>query len=106
MSTFADALRELADFIDARPDLPLPRWESVSPSLQGTDDEDRAEVDRIANILGAAPRVTAGGHYEVRRLFGGDHLGQYGIAYEATAIPAALMEEWTAERSYAGAVQP
>lgn len=100
---FAAGLRELADFIEAHPGLPVPaRWQqaAVGPHLNGTDEEDRAEVDRIAGILDAAPITTVNGHYKVRREFSG------GVTYEAIAIPDTAMKRWEALTSYAGAVQP
>jgi hypothetical protein len=95
---FTAALRELADFIDAYPDLPLPFAARVSPYLAGTDEADRAEVERIGSILDAQPRQTLSGHYQVSRLFGG------GITYEATAIPDRQMRDWDALMSYRSAV--
>lgn len=97
---FTAALRELADFIDTHPDLPLPRGAEVSPFLNGTDEEDRAEIDRVAGILGAQPEQTITGHYRVRRRFGA------GVAYDATAIPEQQMQDWQALTSYRGAVTP
>lgn len=97
---FTTGLRALADFLDTHPDLPLPRGTEVSPFLNGTDEEDRAEVDRIARILGEQPRTTLGGHYRVTRRFVG------GVAYDATAIPEQQMQDWEALTSYRGAVSP
>jgi hypothetical protein len=97
-AVFTAALRELAGFIDAHPDLPLPSRAKVSPYLHGTDEEDRAEVDRIAGILGAQPETTPGGHYQVSRTFGGR------VSYEATAIPDQQMQDWDALMSYRTAV--
>lgn len=95
---FTAALRELADFIDAHPDLPLPRGVEVSPYLNGTDEEDRAEVDRIGGILSTQPRQSSTGQYRVRRTFGGR------ATYEAVAIPERQMQDWAALMSYGDAV--
>jgi hypothetical protein len=101
---FTAALRELADFIDANPDLPLPptysRSARVSPHLDGTDEEERAEVDRIAGILGVSPQESGSGHYEAEREFGGR------VWYRAVAISAARMAQHNALTSYSGAVTP
>jgi hypothetical protein len=96
-------LRELADFIEAHPDLPVPETFTetrVEPHLHGTDEEDRAEVDRIAAIIGAVPETTRGGHYQVSRKFGG------GVTYRAIAIPNQEMARWGALMSYDNAVKP
>lgn len=97
---FTAALRALANFLDANPSLPLPYGTEVSPFLNGTDEEDRAEVDRIAGILDVQPEQTITGHYRVKRRFGA------GVAYEATAIPEQEMQDWQALTSYRGAVSP
>lgn len=102
-AAFVAGLRELADFIESHPELPVPpRYTKtpVSPHLNGTDDEDRAEVDRIAAILGAVPVTTRGGHYEVARKFGG------GVTYQAVAIPEQDMAVYRALVSYSGSVTP
>lgn len=79
-------LRNLAAFLDGHPDLPL----STGPSpltvfAHGTDDaEARAEVDRIAAILGVTAAFSFGRNtYKAVRDFGG------GVTYEAIAIASA-----------------
>ena len=85
------ALRDLAGFLDAHPDLPVP-WVDARPGrgFEGTDEEERAEVDRIAAILGVQARETSesGTHYEAQREFG-DH-----VVYRVTAITQAEMAAW------------
>ena len=66
-------LRELADFLEANPDVPVDRYPriyfAVDGSLQdGAGRERRAEVDRIAAALGVEPREA--GHYSASRMFG------------------------------------
>jgi len=84
------ALRDLAGFLDEHPDLPVP-WVDARPSQsrEGTDGEQRAEVDRIASILGVQAKVNESGtHYEAERTFG-PH-----VTYRATAITQAEMAAW------------
>jgi hypothetical protein len=99
-AAFTAALREMADYLDAHPDLPLPSAAEVAPYLDGTDEQDRAEVDRIAGILGARPETTPGGHYRVSRTFGAR------VTYQAVAIPDQQMQDWEALMSYRSAVTP
>jgi hypothetical protein len=92
-------LRALADFLEQNPDVPVWRVDA-SPFLQGTDEEDRHEVDRIAGVLGVCPSSTVNGYYVVERDFGG------GVVYDACAIPSVLMQKYLAVQSYAGRVTP
>jgi hypothetical protein len=95
--TTCKGLRALADYLEAHPDLPVPTMDGrVIP--QGTDVEDRAEVDRIAAILGTPITVNpAGTHYETGRDFGG------GVRYSAVAITSAEMDAWGAHmKDYRG----
>ncbi|GGV33946.1 hypothetical protein GCM10010182_67210 [Actinomadura cremea] len=94
---YIKGLRDLADFIESHPELPLPTGSSVGPYVTGTDEEERAEVDRIATILG----VTASGdtHYIASRSFGP-------VTYEAIAIAADHMARYDALMSYRNVVEP
>jgi hypothetical protein len=93
------ALRDLADFLDAHPDLPVP-WVDARPGhgLEGTDEEKRAEVDRIAAILGVQAKMSeSGAHYEAERDFG------HHVIYRQTAITQAEMAAWREHMAhYAG----
>jgi len=80
------SLRALADFLDEHPDVPVSDVEAA-PYITGTDEEERAEVDRLAAILGSSVE-DAGSHYRVRRDFGA------GVVYRAVAITAAHMAEY------------
>lgn len=83
-------LRALADFLDAHPDLPIASA-YVSAGVFGTDEEERADVDRIAGILSVpATADERGTHYEAERDFGG------GVKYRATAITRAHMDRYSA----------
>jgi hypothetical protein len=102
----ADAIRgleNLAAFLETHPDLPLSKTGSPFDYrvYDGTDEENRAEVDWIADILGVtALDVTGGGVYKAVRHFGG------GVAYAATAVSSKVMGEHSAAMSYLGSVRP
>ena len=91
---FITSLMELAVFLEANPDVPVPRY-SVTIHLiaTGTDAEQAAAVDQIAAVLGVRP--VRGGHYTATRCFGQ-------IEYQARAIPAAWEAEYQARHSYDG----
>jgi hypothetical protein len=98
-------LRELADFLEAHPALPVERYPTprrvhTGPDTGTTGDGvGRAIVDDAAAILGVTARATPGGHYEAARTFSG------GISYGVVCIPAAAMAEHEARSSYSGNVQ-
>jgi hypothetical protein len=105
-SLHADVINGLANaqaFLETHPDLPLNRYGNpLAVSVrEGSDHANRAEVDRIAGILG----VTAtdphgdGEHYAAVRHFGG------GITYRATAISRRAMDGFYAWESYRSSVQ-
>ncbi|MEU6780401.1 hypothetical protein ABZ912_14460 [Nonomuraea angiospora] len=104
-----DGLRALADFLDAHPDVPLNSWASVSYSVTATnlntddrdqDDVERAEVDRVAAILGVTPTLSDNGsHYTALRTFGP-------VEYRATAITQEEMALHRAAGTYHGLVTP
>jgi hypothetical protein len=102
---FVAGLRELADYLESHPDLPVPfRSATVGPYLgypsPETDESRRAEVDRIAAVLGVDPEWNYDStHYTASRAFGP-------IAYQATAIGSEDMARHKAWTTYADAVQP
>jgi hypothetical protein len=69
---FVNRFRALAEFVDTHPELPLPLY-SFSTGLTvfagGSQTEQRAEVDRIAKILGVSP--CEWGLYQAERRFCG-----------------------------------
>lgn len=73
--------RDLADYLEANPDIPAPCYADVyafPPSGECADG--RAGVDAIAELLGGEARESAGGrHYTVARSFGP-------VEYSAIAI--------------------
>jgi hypothetical protein len=101
-----DGLIDLAAFLEANPALPVPRFNwtlsiSSGVSVNGTTDlRQRAEIDRIAELLGVAvwDETTDGGHYIARRHFGP-------VTYEAVHVPARRMAAFNALRSYADNVR-
>ncbi|MFC5754719.1 hypothetical protein [Actinomadura rugatobispora] len=96
-----DGLLDLAAFLEANPALPVPRfnWTLSIPSgvsvNRTTDLRQRAEIDRIAELLGVPvwDETADGGHYITRRHFGP-------VTYEAVHIPARRMAQHRAADSY------
>jgi hypothetical protein len=89
-------LRTLADYIEGHPELPVPEygWEvSVYPS--GDDEQQRAEIDRIADILGVKPAddTWRDGHYRAIKSFGR-------MTYRAVHIPPRSWAKYRARDSY------
>ena len=74
-------LAAFAGFLTDHPDLPLGRFSPFRYSLRhGSTEASHAEVDRIAVILGTAPKTGDDGTYSVTRDFGGR------VTYEAFAL--------------------
>lgn len=76
-------LRQLADFLDQNPDLPAPHYaEVIVFPVRGTDAEMFAEIDVIAQQIGAtaSDADSPAGHYSAARHFGP-------VRYRAVAIP-------------------
>ena len=96
-------LRELADYLEAHPGVPVCAlgWDlSVFPQLP-TEALTRAEVDRIAAVLGVpvCDETDRGGHYTVTRSFGL-------VSYRAVCIPDRRVAAHQALMSYCGSVAP
>ncbi|NUW30742.1 hypothetical protein HTZ77_04800 [Nonomuraea sp. SMC257] len=101
-----DGLRALADFLDTHPDVPTNSWAHVSYSVTandvdgGSEDAKRAEVGRVAAILGVTPTLSdSGSHYTALRTFGP-------VEFRATAITQEHMAMHEASGTYYGAVTP
>jgi hypothetical protein len=92
-AAFITGLRNLADYLDAHPGLPVPTFgaEILIHANEGTEVAERAEIDHIAALLDVP--VTANGHYLTGRGFGPVH-------YRAVHIPAAWDAEYKARHSY------
>lgn len=84
-------LRDLSDFLEGNPEVPVPRWADVLVfPPERTDQEMKAEIDRIAALIGAGVNDHSGddGHYAASRKFGP-------VQYEAVGISA----DWRARRA-------
>lgn len=88
----AGGLRNLATFLERRLELPVPRHVNIHyPVVAESDEAERREVERIAEILGETPGYPYDPHhYTVRRNFGP-------VAYIATAINREHMARYLAE---------
>jgi hypothetical protein len=72
-SLLIGGLRALARYLEDNPDVSAPRWtDMIVFPPDGTDDEMRAEIDRIAARIGTQPedRTAERGHYMASRGFG------------------------------------
>ncbi|GAA1612532.1 hypothetical protein GCM10009733_005710 [Nonomuraea maheshkhaliensis] len=93
---FIAGLRALARFLADNPKVPVPSYgETVSVHASGTERQQHAKVDRVAELIGAP--TSGGTHYQTARDFGP-------ITYRAIAISEQAMNEYTAALSYQGAV--
>lgn len=90
-------LRALADFLQDNPEVPVREQggEYMLFVRDRSDDEARAEVDRIAGLLGVAVQddTERGGHYTATRSFGR-------VAYHVVHIPDRARREHAARMSY------
>jgi hypothetical protein len=74
-------LRALAGFLHDHPDVPAPRFADLLVfTPDGTDEEQRAEIDVIASRIGAQTSESPGDHYSASVVSGP-------VAYRAIAIP-------------------
>ncbi|MGI5224745.1 hypothetical protein [Actinoallomurus sp. CA-142502] len=99
---FINGLHALADYLDTNPALPVPAFHTeVLIHIRGTDSEQRAEVDRLAALLGVSTvdRTDTGGHYTATRAFGP-------VEYRCVAVPSAVRAAFNAGMSYANSVIP
>jgi hypothetical protein len=90
-SSLIAGLRDLADLLEGNPEVPAPRWTDVMVfPPDGTENEMRAEIDRIAALIDASisDQTADDGHYTASRKFGP-------VQYKAVAIPA----RWLARRA-------
>lgn len=64
-------LLDLAIFLESDPDIPAPSYADVLVfPPNGTDDEQRAEIDLIAARIGTQARESTSGHYTASASFG------------------------------------
>jgi hypothetical protein len=83
-SQLVAGLRQLADFLEAKTEVPAPRWAEVYVfPLSPADDEMKCEIDSIAALIGSdVDDGTAEGlNYTTSRNFGP-------VQYRAVAIPS------------------
>lgn len=96
-------LRQLADYLEDHPDLPVTEYGFDLTVYPQADNEaaGRAEVDRIANILGVTPidNTPNNGHYIASKTFGR-------IAYRAVHIPSRAWASYIARNSYEHNIRP
>ena len=99
---YITGLRQLADYLDANPGVPVPRYgSSIRLIASLAEDGGIAEIITIAAQL-AAPVIDATqdmGSYRTCRSFGP-------VTYEAFSSTRASMAIYRAETSYAGCVIP
>jgi hypothetical protein len=96
-SSLIAGLRDLADFLEARPEVPTPRWiDMLVFPPHGTDDEVKAEIKRIAALIDVSvnDQTADDGHYTAARKF-------RPVQYEAVAILAGWQARRAARMSYA-----
>ena len=95
-------LRELADYLDQHPAVPVPEYGTeISLSASGTDNGGCTQVAQFARQLGVpVPNsITYSGHYDAARQFGP-------VGYRMIAISDDAMALYKACVSYSGAVTP
>ena len=99
---FIRSLRELADYLDRHPMIPVPKTgATILLHASSADYGGRAQVDHIARLLGAdiTDETQNGGHYWGVRNFGV-------IGYEIVAITEHYTGAHDALMSYRGCVTP
>jgi hypothetical protein len=96
-------LRQLADYLDTHPDIPVNEygWTLMTFARRDDDAAGQAEVDQVAAILGAQVRdnTANGGHYTAARTF-------ERITYEFIHVTTRSRALHRAHMSYADAVTP
>jgi hypothetical protein len=97
-------LRQLADYLDRNPGVPVNEfgdWQLTMCALNPDDADGKAEVDRIATILGVdvTDETADGGHYIASKSFGL-------VSYQMVRVLRARSAAYSALMSYQGAVQP
>lgn len=91
-------LRELADFIAANPEMPIPDYPRFQHCIGPCSDADGVAVTQtLAEMLDVEPTVS-GGHTNVERRF-------RGLRYEAFYIARERMREHNEEQSYTGNIR-
>lgn len=97
-----DGLRRLATYLDEHPDVPVgftPVSLEFAASGVRSEEEARAEVDRVAALIGAATETSASGTYSASKCFGA-------ATYRVYASSKASGRRVTAALSYLDNVTP
>ncbi|MFF0310570.1 hypothetical protein ACFYSC_24325 [Streptosporangium sp. NPDC004379] len=94
-ANLARGLVSLAVFTLTHQDVPVPSHVTVTHYAKGSDEEIRAEIDRIAALLGTetSPGDAEHGHYTTAVSFGP-------VTYQAVGILAAARTRYQAQTSY------
>lgn len=91
-------LRELADLLEANPDLPVHLSHDFTVHALENDDTANGEiVTAAARTLGVTPSTTPGGHYVAQRMLTGR------VSYRVVAVPRQQMQEHRDLMSYQSA---
>ena len=99
---FVTGLRDLADYLDQHPAVPVPRYGTeIHLPAASADDGGCAQVTQFARHTGATVEnnLARSGHYEAACAFGP-------VSYRMTAISDAAMARHRASGSYYGCVTP
>jgi hypothetical protein len=83
-SNLIAGLRDLADFLEGRPEVPAPRWADVMVfPRHSTEAQMKAAIDAIATLIDTDinDETAENGHYTASREFGP-------VQYKAVGIPA------------------
>jgi hypothetical protein len=99
---FTDGLRNLADYLDAHPELPVPPYGlDVSIHADALETGGREQVNQVADAIGTGiDPYSTDAHYRTgRRTFGP-------VSYSAISISDAEMARYYARTSYASCVVP
>ena len=99
---FITGLRDLADYLDRHPAVPVPAYGTeIHLCASSTDDGGCAQVSHFARHTGATVEnsLPRSGHYEAVRSFGP-------VGYRMTAISDAAMARHHAADTYYGCVTP
>ena len=95
---FTSSLRQLADFLDANPDIPVPHAATILAVMRDTDEGGITDIFRMSIALGAS-FMERDGNYTTVRAFGPVFYGGYSTTADHLARDAAAA-------SYYGSVIP
>jgi hypothetical protein len=96
---YIDGLRQLADYLDANPGVPVPGY-GTTIMLVASDAENGGIAEIVAlSIELAAPFAETDGVYRTQRQFGP-------ITYKGFANSAASLADYSIQTSYYGCVTP